>query len=185
MRRWPAEPGLRFIFHPALSCQEGLMRLTYKSALVATTLIALSAASLAAFSAASFADDSVADTPSDNPPSAVLLDTQDVEGILGKEVRGAADEKMGRIIDVVVDRTAQPRAAVIDFGGFLGVGSRKIAVDWNLVHFDATDDGKTRISVELTADQVRTAPEYKPGKPVVITSGLDNAQPAFNSAKPE
>jgi hypothetical protein len=165
------------------------MRLTYKSALVAGTLIALSAASLAAFSAASFADqlgeDTVADAPSDKPPSAVLLDTQDVEGILGKEVRSATDEKMGRIIDVVVDRTAQPRAAVIDFGGFLGVGSRKIAVDWNLVHFDATIDGKTRISVELTADQVRTAPEYKPGKPVVITSGLDNVQPTFNSAKPE
>jgi hypothetical protein len=167
------------------------MRLTYKSALVAGTLTALSVASLAAFSAASFADrlhqDIVAEAPSGDvasPPPAVLLDTQDVEGILGKEVRSAADENMGRIIDVVVDRTAQPRAAVIDFGGFLGVGSRKIAVDWGLLHFDASTDGKSRISVALTADQVRTAPEYTPGKPVVITSGFVNL-PSLSSAEPD
>jgi hypothetical protein len=42
---------------------------------------------------------------------------------------------MGRIVDVVVDRTGQVRAAVIDLGGFLGVGSRKIAVDWNALSF--------------------------------------------------
>jgi hypothetical protein len=41
-------------------------------------------------------------------------------------------EDMGRIVDVIVDRSGQVRAAVIDFGGFLGVGSRKIAVDWNM-----------------------------------------------------
>jgi len=38
---------------------------------------------------------------------------------------------MGRIVDVIVDLAGVVRAAVIDFGGFLGVGSRKIVVDWN------------------------------------------------------
>src|SRR6266849_2785320 len=37
--------------------------------------------------------------------------------------------------DVLVDRSGIVRAAVIDFGGFLGVGSRKIVVDWNALHF--------------------------------------------------
>jgi PRC-barrel domain len=61
-------------------------------------------------------------------PTVTVLDHREVQGILGKEVRGAADENMGRIADVIVDRSGQARAAVIDFGGFLGVGSRKIAV---------------------------------------------------------
>jgi PRC-barrel domain len=166
------------------------MRLTYKSALVAVTLVALSAASLAIFSAASFADRLREDTTAESgdvagPPPAIVLDTQSVEGILGKEVRSAADENMGRIIDVVVDRTAQPRAAVIDFGGFLGVGSRKIAVDWGLLHFDTGNDGKSRISVELTSDQVHSAPDYKPGKPVVITSGFVNLPSTVGSAQPD
>jgi len=47
-----------------------------------------------------------------------------------QEVRSAAGENMGRIVDVVVDPSGQVRAAVIDFGGFLGVGSPRIAVDW-------------------------------------------------------
>ena len=38
---------------------------------------------------------------------------------------------MGRIVDVIVNRSGQVRAAIIDFGGFLGVGSRKVAVEWS------------------------------------------------------
>jgi PRC-barrel domain protein len=109
-----------------------------------------------------------------SPPSAIALDSQEVEGILGKEVRSSADENMGRIVNVVVDGNAQPRAAVIDFGGFLGIGSRKLAIDWNLLHFGRVGDGRGRITVELTADEVRAAPEYKEGKPVVILDGLHN-----------
>ena len=45
------------------------------------------------------------------------------------------DENMGRIVDVIVDQAGTARAAIIDFGGFLGVGSRKIAVDWNALRF--------------------------------------------------
>ena len=160
------------------------MRLTYGTVLVAGTLLTLSASSLAD-RVRDAADATAAAATDAAPPAAVLLDRQDVEGVLGKEVRSNADENMGRIIDVVVDRTAQPRAAVIDFGGFLGVGSRKIAVDWSLLRFDSAD-ARSRITVELTADQVRSAPEYKPTKPMVITSGLANLQPTSSaSASPD
>ena len=103
-----------------------------------------------------------------HPPSDIALDSQDVEGILGKELRSSADENMGRIVNVIIDRHLQPRAVIIDFGGFLGIGSRRLAVDWNLLHFGPAGDGSGRMSVELTADQVRAAPEYKEGKPVVV-----------------
>ena len=109
-----------------------------------------------------------------SPPSAIALDSQDVEGVLGKEVRSSTDENLGRIVNVVVDRNAQPRAVVIDFGGFLGIGSRKLAVDWNLLHFGPAGNGRGRITVDLRADEVRAAPEYKEGKPVVILDGLHN-----------
>ena len=42
---------------------------------------------------------------------------------------------MGRIVDLLVDETGQPRAAIIDFGGFLGVGIRKIDIDWHSLRF--------------------------------------------------
>jgi len=70
------------------------------------------------------------------------------------------------------------RAAVIDFGGFLGVGSRKIVVDWAALHFP--EDGKSdRLTVDLTRDQVKSAPEYKDGKPVVVLGAIPVVGPGM------
>jgi PRC-barrel domain protein len=100
--------------------------------------------------------------------SAMAFEAADVEAVLGKSVRSSAGEDMGRLVDVVVDRGGRPRAAIIDFGGFLGVGSRKIAVDWGALKF-ARDEAKgDLITVELTRDQLKAAPEFKEGSPVVV-----------------
>jgi PRC-barrel domain len=104
-------------------------------------------------------------------PTVTVLDRHDVQGVLGKEVRSAANENMGRIVDVIVDRAGQVKAAIIDFGGFLGVGSRKIAVAWNALRFPGDAKQGDRISLELTRDQVRAAPEFKEDKPVVVLGG--------------
>ena len=94
------------------------------------------------------------------PPSVTVIGAREAHGILGRDVRSAANENMGRVVDVIVDRAGVVRAAVIDFGGFLGVGSRKIVVDWAALHFPA--DGRSdRLTVDLTRDQVKSAPEYK------------------------
>ena len=112
------------------------------------------------------------------PPAAVtILNKHEVEGVLGREVLSAANENMGRIVDVLVDRGGQVRAAIIDFGGFLGVGSRKIAVDWNALHFPPPAKPDARISLELTRDQVKSAPEYQDGKPVVVLGALGKLEP--------
>jgi hypothetical protein len=105
-------------------------------------------------------------------PEITVLNKHEVEGVLGRDVRSAADEDMGRIVDVLVDRAGQVRAAIIDFGGFLGVGSRKIAVDWNAMHFPQPGKPGERIALDLTRDQVKTAPEYRDGNPVVILGAL-------------
>ncbi len=116
--------------------------------------------------------------------SAGAIDPHDVEAILGKSVRSSAGEDMGRLVDVVVDRDGRPRAAIIDFGGFLGVGSRKIAVDWGVLKFAHDKDKGDVITVQLTRDQVKAAPEFKEGSSVVVLgpSGGTAPNPA---SKPE
>ena len=47
------------------------------------------------------------------PPSVTVIGPADARGILGREVRSAAGENMGRIVDVIVDRSGAVRAAVI------------------------------------------------------------------------
>jgi hypothetical protein len=108
--------------------------------------------------------------PNDAPdvPSVTVLGSRQAQGVLGKEVRSTADENMGRIVDVIVEQSGRVRAAVIDFGGFLGVGSRKIAVDWNALRFEPASAKRDVITLELTRDQVKAAPEYKDKQPVVV-----------------
>lgn len=107
---------------------------------------------------------------------ATVIDDREVEGILGKNVRSSAGEDMGQIIDVIVNRDGQVRAAVIDFGGFLGVGSRKIAVDWHALSFPA-DGVIDHVILNLTPDQVRLAPEYRSGEPLVVLGAATAVQP--------
>ena len=109
--------------------------------------------------------------------SVTVLETREVQAILGSEVRSAADEDMGRIVDVLVDGEGRARAAIIDFGGFLGVGSRKIAVDWKALHFVPAASKRYRIVLELTRDQVKPAPEYRDGKPIVVLGAFGKLEP--------
>lgn len=115
--------------------------------------------------------------PAAKPPSVTVIDTFDAKGILGRDVRSPASENMGRIADVIVDRAGQVRGAVIDFGGFLGVGQRKIVVDWAALHFWNVADKTASITLDLTREQVRAAPEYKDDQPMVVLGASGTLTP--------
>lgn len=104
--------------------------------------------------------------------------------ILGKEVLSAKGEDMGRIVDVLFDEKGQPRAAVIDFGGFLGMGTRKIAVSWSALRFDLGEK-KNVIALDLDREQLKAAPEYKyaeSDKPIPVVA---QPQPAPHEPAPD
>ena len=159
----------------------------------ARPLFALVAASLAALPAAPSRAQSDATEPQPSqqqgaaapaapkesapPPSVTIIGARDAHGVLGREVRSSTDEDMGRIVDVIVDRAGMVRAAVIDFGGFLGVGSRKIVVDWNALHFGRIASKSDSITLELTKAQVTAAPEYKEDTPIVVLGASGTLQP--------
>jgi len=83
-----------------------------------------------------------------------------VMSILGKRVQGPRGEDLGRVVDVLADATGRVRIAIIDFGGFLGVGDRRIAVDWPLLRFspDATDPS---LLLSVSREKLKATPEYK------------------------
>ena len=90
------------------------------------------------------------------------LNADEYAAILSRKVVGPNGEDLGLITDVIVDRDGGPRAAVIDFGGFLGVGSRKIAVDWDLLQFDP-DQRDRKVVLPLDRREIEGAPEYRAG----------------------
>jgi hypothetical protein len=97
-----------------------------------------------------------------DPPASEVqqVPPEEALAILGHNVESPDGKDIGRLVDILVGPEGQPQAAVIDFGGFMGVGSRKIAVRWSALHF-APGDPKHQITVELTPDQIKGAPEYK------------------------
>jgi hypothetical protein len=111
------------------------------------------------------------------PPSVTVIGARDAHGILGRDVRDAANEDMGRVVDVIVDRDGSVRAAVVDFGGFLGVGSRKIVVDWKALRFGGVASKKDSITLELTKAQVAAAPEYKEDSPLIVLGAAGKLAP--------
>jgi hypothetical protein len=117
-------------------------------------------------------------TPQPNPaPKNLEPLPSDSIAILGKKVRAPNGEDLGLIVDAVVDNDGRPRAAIIDFGGFLGVGSRKIAVDWRLLHFQPGDQNR-QVSLSLGRSAIKAAPEYKLDAPGAEMVGpLDASAP--------
>ena len=97
------------------------------------------------------------------------LTQADATGVLSRMVRDADGKDIGRVVDVVVDPAGQPRAIVVDVGGFMGVGTRRVAVSWTTVHVPPPGAADKRLSTDLTDVQVRAAPDYTDrSKPAVI-----------------
>jgi hypothetical protein len=115
------------------------------------------AASRSQTAAASAQSKPLPPTPNNLEP----LEARYYTGILGKKIMGPDNKELGLVVDVLIDDRGHPRAAVIDFGGFLGVGSRKIAVDWRLLHL-TPGQPDWKIWLNLGRADIQGAPEYKP-----------------------
>ncbi len=106
-----------------------------------------------------------------------------VFSILGKRVKGLNGEDLGRVVDVLADASGRVRVAIIDFGGFLGVGDRRIAVEWPLLRFNP-NGADAAVSLRVGQDKLKTAPEYKEGaRPLTLmepsaSETAASAQPA-------
>jgi hypothetical protein len=96
-------------------------------------------------------------------------DSPALESVLGKEVATLREGDSGRVIDMLIDGHGRVRAAVVEFGGFLGIGTRKVAVEWAAFRFTSRS-----IWVDVTREQLRTAAEYKASEPPFIIQAISS-----------
>ena len=95
---------------------------------------------------------------------------KDVKSVLGIEVRTVSERNVGRIVDLLFEPNGAVEAAVVEFGGFLGIGARKIAIEWSALRFQAAENKLVAI-LDIPRDQLHSAPDYKPGQPAAIMKG--------------
>ncbi|RAI61080.1 PRC-barrel domain-containing protein [Roseicella frigidaeris] len=124
-------------------------------------------------------DKPAAEKPAPPPAQPERIEKGSVLRLLGREVKGTDGETVAQIVNVVIDPSGEPRAVILDFGGFLGVGKRRIAVAWRALTF-STANGQNTITLTLDRDQLKNFPDYKPDGPVIVATPPQDAvgQPA-------
>jgi len=76
----------------------------------------------------------------------------------GTAVYDLAGDKLGSIDDLVIDkRTGQVRYAALEFGGFLGIGTDRYPLPWDMLKYDTSKDGYV---VNLDRELLTDAPRY-------------------------
>ncbi|MDR6888121.1 MULTISPECIES: PRC-barrel domain-containing protein [Variovorax] len=80
------------------------------------------------------------------------------ERVEGTTVYNAAGDKLGTIDDLMIDKVSgQVRYAVMEFGGFLGMGTDRYPIPWPMLKYDLSQDGYV---VPLDKAQLEGAPKY-------------------------
>jgi len=80
------------------------------------------------------------------------------ERVEGTKVYNEAGDKLGSIDDLMIDkRSGQVRYAVLEFGGFLGMGADRYPLPWETLRYDTDKGGYV---VPLDKERLKNAPRY-------------------------
>lgn len=76
----------------------------------------------------------------------------------GTTVYNPAGDKLGTVDDLMIDKlSGQVRYAVLEFGGFLGMGTDRYPLPWNMLKYDTQRDGYV---VPVDKRMLDAAPRY-------------------------
>ena len=82
-------------------------------------------------------------------------------GLIGATVRGSANETIGEIDDVILDRDGRAQAVVIGVGGFLGIGEKNVAVNYAELEWVTAEDNTERFVLATTREALEAAPGFR------------------------
>mgnify|MGYP003676476771 FL=1 len=85
------------------------------------------------------------------------------DALTGNQVKSSVedDEDIGTITDLVIDEDGQINAVVVGVGGFLGMGEKNVAIEWDSLELTKDEDGEDYvITVNASQDALESAEEY-------------------------
>ncbi len=122
------------------------------------------------------------------PEDSLKLQKLKLAALIDRVVIGKEKAQIGHVIDVLVDEKGEPAALVVDVGGFLGVGNRRIAIAWERFAL-AGRNFRDPLQLPLTDAQVKSAPAYDGSEEVTVIQGAveppgAKPTPSLDAAKP-
>jgi sporulation protein YlmC with PRC-barrel domain len=110
--------------------------------------------------------------------SADVISSDKVEGTT---VYNVAGEKLGSVDDLMIDKhSGQVRYAVLEFGGFLGIGTDRYPIPWNMLKYD---HGKGGYMVPLDKATLEKAPKYSEAEAPTYDRAYNERVNAFDGIK--
>ena len=90
------------------------------------------------------------------------LEDLTTEDLTGARVYGPGDEDVGEIGKLLLTDDGKLDRAVIDVGGFLGMGEREVAVTMDELQIVRSDDGDdVRVYIDSTQEALEQQPKYE------------------------
>jgi sporulation protein YlmC with PRC-barrel domain len=103
----------------------------------------------------------------------------------GTDVMGSNDEKVGDVNDILFDKDGKILAYVIGVGGFLGIGSKDVALSpQSFQIMPAGERGNMKLKISMTKDELKNAAEFKPYKETTSTTGQSPQSPPSRDRTP-
>ncbi|MFQ6550274.1 PRC-barrel domain-containing protein [Aestuariibius sp. 2305UL40-4] len=113
--------------------------------------------------------ETAADRPMLTPPAVerdgyqtATIEDLTTEDLTGARVYGPGDEDVGDIGELLLTDDGQLDRAVIDVGGFLGIGERHVAVTFDELQIVRSEDGgDVRVYIDSSQEALEQQPEYE------------------------
>jgi sporulation protein YlmC with PRC-barrel domain len=81
---------------------------------------------------------------------------------------------LGKINDLVLNQNGSIAAVIVGVGGFLGIGEKQVAVDYQALQWEVGPDNNRRFVLQTTKDELTSAPDFKtvnPNQPSGASNG--------------
>jgi sporulation protein YlmC with PRC-barrel domain len=78
-----------------------------------------------------------------------------------QNVYDSSDNKIGEVMDVLIDRGGKVSALIIGVGGFLGAGEKDVAVPFDAVQVTTKGNNKYYLVMNATKDSLKSAKGFK------------------------
>ncbi len=80
--------------------------------------------------------------------------------LTGKTVYDSADNSLGDVNDIIWTEDGTIQGVVVGVGGFLGIGEKNVAVNYDALNITTDEDGNRKLVLDATADELAAAPEF-------------------------
>ncbi|MCP8940951.1 PRC-barrel domain-containing protein [Alsobacter sp. SYSU M60028] len=93
--------------------------------------------------------------------------------MVGLNIYGANNEKIGDVNEIVLDRSGNAQAVVIGVGGFLGIGEKNVAVPFKSVEWTYADRSTVAANAPAGTAPATTAPATTAAAPATTAPRTD------------